>query len=211
MAIDFPSSPTNGQVVTSGQYSCVYNSAKTKWLRVDGGFAGGQHTIWVSAGLMVPNITNGPGYAANETTTNDLMYVTYDFDTTTSESAQFQIQMPKSWDEGTLVVQAVWSHPSTTTNFGVVWSVSAVALADDDALDTSFGTAVTMTDTGGTTDDVYISPESAALTVAGSPAAEEYVTFKVSRSVSDGSDTLAVDARLHGLKIHYTIDANTDE
>jgi len=174
-------------------------------------FAVGQQTIWVSAAQMTPNATNGPSFGAAETTTNDVMYATYDFDTTTSESAQFAIQMPKSWDESTLIVQTVWSHPSTATNFGVVWEVAAVAFADGDALDTAFGTAVSMTDTGATTDDVYISPESSALTVAGSPSAEEYVIFKVSRAVANGSDTLAVDARLHGIKIHYTTDAGSDD
>ncbi len=118
--------------------------------------------------------------------------------------------MPKGWNEGTLIFQAVWSHPSTTTNFGVVFFMQAVAFANSDALDTAFGTAVSVTDTGGTTDDIFISPESAAITVAGSPGAEEYVVFQIYRDVSDGSDTMAVDARLHGVRVHYTTDANTD-
>lgn len=171
----------------------------------------GQQTIWVPAGAMTARTTNGAASGTVETTTNKVMLKTLDFDTSTQEFAQFAIQMPKGWNESTLVCQFVWSHPSTTTNFGVVWAIEAVAFADDDAADTAFGTAVTATDTGGTTNDIYISPETSALTVAGSPGAEEWVVFQVKRVPSDGSDTMAVDARLHGVKVHYTTDAAKDD
>jgi hypothetical protein len=171
----------------------------------------GQQTIWVPAVAMYARTTTGAASGSTELATNDVMVKTFDFDASADEHVQFAIQMPKNWDEGTLVFQAVWSHPSTTTNFGVVFFCQAVAFANDDALDTAFGTAVSVTDTGGTTDDLYISPESAALTVAGTPGAEEYVVFQIYRDVSDASDTMAVDARLHGVKIHYTTDVLTDD
>jgi hypothetical protein len=41
------------------------------------------------------------------------------------EYAQFSIAMPKSWNEGTLTFAPVWSHPATTTNFGVVFDLQA--------------------------------------------------------------------------------------
>jgi hypothetical protein len=170
----------------------------------------GQQTIWVPAAAMYTRTTNGAAPGTVETSTNKIMLKTLDFDTTTQEFCQFAIQMPKGWDEGTLVCQFVWSHASTTTNFGVVWGIEAVALADDDAADAAFGTAVTATDTGGTTNDIYISPETSAMTVAGSPGAEEYVVFQVKRVPADGSDTMAIDARLHGVKIHYTTNAAID-
>ena len=170
----------------------------------------GQQTIWVPAGAMTSRTTNGAATGSVETTTNKVMLKTLDFDTTTQEFAQFAIQMPKGWNESTLVCQFVWSHPSTTTNFGVVWAIEAVAFANDDAADTAFGTAVQVADTGGTTNDIYITDETSAVTVAGSPGAEEWVVFQVKRVPADGSDTLAVDARLHGVKIHYTTDSLTD-
>jgi len=129
---------------------------------------------------------------------------------TTREFAQFSIRMPKSWNEGTVTFIPVWSHPSTTTNFGVVWAVQAIALSDGDALDTAFGTEQTSTDTGGTTDDIYQGPESSAITVGGTPAEGDYVIFQVKRNPADGSDTLAVDARLHGVIILYTVNTATD-
>lgn len=171
----------------------------------------GQHTIWVPAGAMIAQTTNGAASGSLEMTTNDVMVKYLAFDATTQEFAQFSIQMPKSWNEGTIVAQFIWTHPSTTTNFGVAWELGAVAFADDDALDTAFGTEVTVTDTGGTTHDCYISAESSAMTVAGSPTAEELVYFRVTRDPANGSDTMAVDAWLIGVKLHYTTNDDTDD
>ena len=171
----------------------------------------GKKHLWIPANAMTPRTSAGAASGTTETSTNKVMSDTYDFDKDADEHVQFAMMMPKSWDEGTLIAQFVWSHPSTTTNFGVAWFIQAVAFANDDALDTAFGTAIETDDTGGTTDDVYISPESAAITVAGSPATEEYVVFQVYRDVSDVFDDLAVDARLLGVKIHYTTVSLVDE
>jgi hypothetical protein len=118
--------------------------------------------------------------------------------------------MPKSWDESTITYQAVWSHAATTTNFGVVWELSAVAVSNDDPGDVAFGTGQTSIDTGGTTDDIYVSPESSAITVAGSPAQDDFVMFKISRLPANGSDTMAVDARLHAIKLFITTSEGND-
>lgn len=170
----------------------------------------GQQTIWIPAAAMTPTTTNGAASNTVELATNDIMINTLDFDKDTDEKAQFGIQMPKGWDEGTIIAQAVWSHPSTTTNFGVAWGIRSRAFANDDPLDTAVGGVQLMVDTGGTTDDLYISPESAAHTVQGAPGEEEFVVFEVFRDISDAGDTLAVDARLHGVKLHYTTNAVTD-
>ena len=107
---------------------------------------------------MTARTTNGAASGTAEMSTNKNMVRTLDFDTTTQEFAQFEIAMPKSWNNGTVTFQPVWSHASTTTNFGVVWALQAVATSDDDALDVAFGTEQTSTDTGGTTNDRYIGP-----------------------------------------------------
>jgi hypothetical protein len=171
----------------------------------------GQQTIWVPAVAMYPRTTSGAAAGTVETSTNRVMLRTMDFDTVTQEFAQFAIQMPKSWNEGTLICQFVWSHPAASTNFGVAWEIQALALANDDAADTAFGTAVTVTDVGGTTNDIYITGETPALTVAGSPGPEEYVVFQVRRAPANAGDTLAADARLLGVRIHYTADAARDD
>jgi hypothetical protein len=171
----------------------------------------GKKKLWIPAGAMKPRTTNGPASGNNETATNDLQYGTLDFDATTEEGAWFSIAMPKGWNEGTVSFRPVWTHGSTTVNFGVVWSLSGVAFSDDDALDAAAGTAQTSTDTGGTTEDLYRGPESSAITIAGTPQAEDVVFFLVKRVVGDASDNMAVDAKLIGIELFVTTDANTED
>jgi hypothetical protein len=171
----------------------------------------GKQSIWIPARSMMPRVTNGPSMGVIETGTNRNILSSLDFDTTTQEFASFSVRMPKSWNEGTVTFVPVWSHPSTTTSFGVVWGLDAVAKSDGDAGDAAFGTAQTSADTGGTTDAMYQGPESAAITIAGTPASGDLVEFRVHRDPSNGADTLAVDARLHGILLLYTIDATKDD
>jgi hypothetical protein len=170
----------------------------------------GKHTIAMPAGAMVPPTTNGAAASSEELATNDVMIAYLEFDAATAEAAQFAIPMPKGWNEGTVTARFFWKHPATTTNFGVVWGIRANAVSNDDALDASWGTAVTVTDTGGTTGDLYVSDETAALTIGGTPAEGDLVIFEVYRVAGDGSDTMAVDAHLIAAHIYYTINAATD-
>lgn len=170
----------------------------------------GKHGLWIPAGAMVSRTTNGASAGSSEMATNKNMFKTLDFDTTTQEFVQFAIRMPKQWNESTVTFAPVWSHAATTTNFGVVFGLAGVAISNDDAGDVAFGTAQTSTDTGGTTNDIYEGPESSAITIAGTPAAGDYVMFQINRTVSDGSDTMAIDARLHGIVLFITTDAGND-
>lgn len=170
----------------------------------------GKQTIWLPAGAMTSRTTSGAASGSVETTTNKVMLKSLDFDTATSEYAQFAIQMPKSWNEGTITARFVWSHAATTTNFGVAWALQGVALSDTDAGDAAFGTAILVTDTGGTTNSIYVSADTAAVTIAGTPAVQDWVVFQVYRAVADAGDTMAIDARLHGVQLFYTTDAAND-
>jgi hypothetical protein len=171
----------------------------------------GRHAIWVPASAMTARTTNGATGGLLETTTNKVMARTLDFDASTIEYVQFALRMPKSWDEGTVTFVPEWSHAATVTNFKVSWGLQAVAISDDDTLDAAFGTAQFSDDTGGTTNDLYAGPESAAITIAGTPAAEDFVVFQVLRKADDATnDTLAVDARLHGVTVYLATNAGND-
>jgi hypothetical protein len=176
-----------------------------------GGSTQGKHAIYVAAGSIRPSVSGGcAALAAIASAANQPDIMTLDFDSTTQEFAQFALVMPKSWNEGTVTYRPIWSHPAAATNFGVVWQLQGVAVSDDDAIAVAYGTAQTSTDTGGTTNDLYVGPESSAITIAGTPAAEDMVFFRVGRDPANGSDTLAVDARLHGIVLYITTDADTD-
>lgn len=198
------------------RYSSTYNSTGA-WVLLNGNVAAGltssdlgKESIWVPSGAMTPRNTNGPARGTVEMSTNKNMVITLDFDSSTQEFAQFSVRMPKSWNESTVTFIPVWSHAATTTNFGVVWGLDAVAISDDDAMDVAFGTAQTSTDTGGTTNDSYQGPESSAITVSGTPATGDLVMYRIHRDPSDSNDTMAIDARLHGVLLLYTVDALSD-
>lgn len=205
-----------GDIIANGryliEYDADYNSSAGAWVLLNpSGTSIGQHTIGVPASSMTPATTSGAAPGTTETTTNKVMYKTLDFDASTEEFAQFGVQMPKGWNEGTLIAQFVWTHGATTTNFGVAWGIEAVAIGNDDATDAAWGTEVVVADTGGTTGDLYISDETAAITVGGSPGSEEWVVFRVTRVVGNAGDTMAIDAQLVNVKIHLTLDAATDD
>lgn len=171
----------------------------------------GKQAFPIPASAMTPRAVNGAAFGRLDSTTNKIVSPTFDFDASTIEYAQFAFQMPRAWDEGTISFVPVWTHGATTTNFKVSWGLRAVAISDGDALDAAFGTGQFSNDTGGTTDTLYIGPESAAITVAGTPQAGDWVVFEVYRKADDGTnDTLAVDARLHGVTIYLTTNTGND-
>lgn len=170
--------------------------------------AGGKQTIWVPAGAMVSTTTNGAADGTTELATNDVMLKTKDYDTSTLEKAQFTVAFPKSYDGGTVTFRAYWTAASGSG--GVAISVAARAFSNDDALDTAFGTAVTVTDTLITANDLHDTGESSAITIAGTPADHDLIIFEVSRAVSNGSDTLGVDMKLLGVAVYFTTDVRDD-
>lgn len=178
-----------------------------------GPFAGnsyGRTARWIPARDMSPSASGGcAALATIASAANQPDIQTLDFDSSSQEFAQFAILMPKRWDRGTVTFAPVWSHAAAAT-FGVVWELQAVAVSNDDAIAVAYGTAVGSTDTGGTTNDVYVGPESAAITVAGSPAAGDVVFFRLARAPTNGSDTLNVDARLHGIELYFNSAAEND-
>jgi len=169
----------------------------------------GKQTIFIPAAAIIPRITNGPSLGSVELSSNKIMVRTLDFDTTTQEFAQFSVWFPKSWNLGTVTFQPTFSQLTTAAG-GVVFGLAGLAVSDGDDLDAAFGTAVTSTKTAGTLNKEYQGPESAAITIAGTPAAGDRVIFQINRTVADASDTLAQDARLHGVRLFFTTNAATD-
>jgi hypothetical protein len=170
----------------------------------------GKQTVWVPAAAMIPRTSNGAAPGTVETATNKVMIKTLDFDANTWEYAQFSVQMPKGWNEGSMSALFVWSHATASAPYAVVWGIQGTGYSDNDALDVTFGATVTVTDTGGTANTLYRSAETAAFTVAGPAAEGDVVVFQIQRAGGDANDTLGVDARLHGVALFFTTNANTD-
>lgn len=175
------------------------------------GVTAGRHEVPITAAAISPSSTGGCAQLAIiASAANQPDIATLNFDPSTQEYAQFSIPMPKSWNKGTITALFKWSHAATTTNFGVVWNIQAVAVSNDDTIAVNFGTAQQVADTGGTTNDLYVTDETPAITVGGSPANGDTVFFRISRVTGDGSDNMAIDARLHSVVLFITTDADTD-
>ena len=169
----------------------------------------GKETIWVPAVAMYPNTTNGCAALAQVELSNGPEIKTLDFDKSSDESAQFAVAFPKSWNEGTVTFQAFFTADSTDTGT-VSWALAGVSCADNDTINVAFGTAVAPTAKAhsGTANDLDVTAESGAVTIAGSPSTDEEVYFQITRDVSE--DDLDADAKLLGIKIFFTTDAAND-
>ena len=169
----------------------------------------GKESIWVPAVAMYPNTTNGCADLAQVELSNGPEIKTLDFDKDSDENAQFAVAFPKSWNEGTITFQAFFTADSTNTGT-VSWALAGVSCADNDTINVAFGTAVAPTAKAhsGTANDLDVTAESGAVTIAGSPSTDEEVYFQITRDVSE--DSLTADAKLLGIKLFFTTDAAND-
>ncbi len=169
----------------------------------------GTETIWIPAAAMKAKATTGAGFSNYDSGSNDVAFSTMDFDTTTQEYAHtVPIGMPKSWNEGTVTAIFYWTNTAGASTETVRWSIAGAAISDDDTLNTTFGTAVTVDDTWLAQNDLHISSTTAAITIGGTPAENDLVIFEITRVVA--SDNMAGDARLIGVKILITTNAKDD-
>lgn len=168
------------------------------------------NTLWVPAAAMYPSTTNGCSDIAQVETTAlrpDLKCL--DFDASSDEFAQFAVAFPSIWNEGTITYQPFWTVTGTNTGT-VAWQLGGVAVSNDDTIDVVFGTLVATTALAhsGASNDLMVSAESGAVTIAGTPASGDLCFFQINRDVS--ADTQTGDARLLGIKLLYTSEAGSD-
>ncbi|MFO0389905.1 MAG: DUF2793 domain-containing protein [Alphaproteobacteria bacterium] len=200
--------PNEGAAFWVNDENILYVFDGASWVTVGGTV---RKTLWIPASQMRPSVTNGCSALAQlEIAAGQPDVLTLGFDAATEQYAQFPVAFRKGWDEGTVTAVLYWSHPATATNFDVVWGVQGVAISNDDAMGVAFGTAQTVTDSGGTTNDIYTTPETSAITITGTPADADVCFFRVYRKAADAADNLAVSARLHGIKLFYTVNSYWD-
>lgn len=168
-----------------------------------------KRSIYIPATGMYPSTTAGCAPLAQvESSTNDVNIKVLDFDGagTSKESAEFGVQSPTYWDASTVTAQFIWY--ATAGSGTVNWEIQGLALSDDDALDTAYGTLQEVTDTLTATGDVHITAETSAITIAGSPVAGDWLQFRVNRDPAN--DTNTSDARLMGIRIRFGIKQYND-
>ena len=168
----------------------------------------GKESMWIPSLAMKPTVTNGCAtHASVETTSGRPDMIVLDFDKDSDEFAQFSVAFPKSWNEGTVTFQFFWSGIAATTN--VVMNLQGVAFADNDSIDVAYGSVIAVSDAAqGAVEELLVSAESGAITIAGSPGVNELCYFRIGRDISE--DNMAGDCRLHGIKLFFTTDAAND-
>jgi hypothetical protein len=172
----------------------------------------GKQTIFIPASAMNPTASNGcSSLNTIETTAGRPDMNVLDFDATADEHAQFQVAFPKSWNEGAVSFKAYWTVAAAVTT-GVAWGLQGVAVSDNDTIDVAYGNPAVVTDDAlNTTENLCVTDESSPVIIAGTPAAEDMVFFRVFRDVSDANDDMTQDARLIGIKLFFTTEAGNDE
>lgn len=167
----------------------------------------GVQDLFVPSAAMWPRVTGGcSSLTQSEIATSLFNIQSLDFDQTTQEFAQFQLVLPRKWNNGTITAVVYWTAASGTGT--VQWGISAGAYSNDDPLTTALGSAQTSDDTLITTNDLHISPATSAITVAGTPADADFLAIQISRNPA--SDTLNADAKLLGVSFRITTEAAKD-
>jgi hypothetical protein len=162
-------------------------------------------TIYTPARLFIPSVTNGcAAYAEGEFATNDVNVAQCAFDGATDEFACFQVQFPQEWDLGTVKAKVYWGPAVGASAADTVqFALQARAASDGDDQDQAYGTAQSMADVVQTAQYLHITPASAAITIAGTPAANDLINFRLYRDVSE--DNMTEDAAVYGVLIQYSI------
>ena len=158
--------------------------------------------VYLTAAGGWPSTTSGCEAAAlTEYGTNDVDMYALGFDKDADEYAQWTAMLA-GYDGGTITAQFIWVCNGGGAAETVEWAIQGRSYGDNEAIDQAWGGAVAISDTWQADDTVHISDATAAVTLAGTPAAGELVQFRVYRDVSE--DDLAVDADLLMVIIKYT-------
>ena len=163
-----------------------------------------------AAAMKVPTTAGAATLAWDESATYKVMTGYLAFDKNTQEHAQFSFRAPNALDESAgFTARFIWKEASSATAHNCVWQIEMQAQGDADTIDSAWGTAVTVTDTGAASKR-YISAETAAITPGGTWAAGDEIIVRVSRKSADAADTLDVDAHLIEVVLMATYAASAE-
>jgi len=170
----------------------------------------GRQYKWIPVRDMIAATTAGAVSAQLETASEAINFEVLDFIDASDTYAHFNVAFGNAWNLGTVTYQIYWSSVATDTD-GVAWGLQAVAVGDSVTPDTAFGTPIVVTDNAqSTASEVYVSAESAAVTIGNTPTDGDIIYFRLFRDVDDGADTITEDARLIGIKLFFTEDTLVD-
>ena len=105
-------------------------------------------------------------------------------------------------------VTYVWSHGAAIT-FDAQFGHNMAVIGDGASMAAASETAESATDSGGIADTLYISP-AIDLPNGGNLVGGSVAMIDMKRDATNASDTLDIDARLHGIILTYSIDSGNE-
>lgn len=153
----------------------------------------------IQAASHWPAETGGSSAAEAVEFGSDETYYAIDMDA--GELVQLSISgMPEDYATGTPIYVQIWSFSTTGTGANT-WKIKGQALGDGDALSGTWGSEVSVSDTIGSTNTLYKSAESGAITLANSPEPGDFWQLSVELDVENSTVTYFAGARY---KYHST-------
>ena len=165
--------------------------------------------IWVPAAAMYPLDTNGAEAGSYEYATNDVIHRYFAFDGATEQYVGFNTVLPENWNRSTVRAKFYWApgDSACTAADTVEWQIAGISVSNDGAIDDAFtdaGEVISDAVTAGKNADLHITATTPAVTINGSPALGDLISFKVSRNVG-GTDDMTEDAWLFGVYLQIGI------
>lgn len=148
--------------------------------------------IWTPAGAILP-ASGAPGVVF--TTGTNYTYLTLDFDQTSVESVYFFGTIPQSYNNGNVTVRVFWT---ATTTGNVYWYANYLGRVNDEVLDVALTTGSFLVDGVTAANDIMVADIAISTPTL---AAGDWFVINLGRLASDGSDTLAADAKLLGIEL----------
>lgn len=194
-----------------------YSSVGTETTKAGGGasahgdlvMTGAKKQLIIQAASITPAVTTPCSTPQRkETTTHKNNYWVTDFGATAIEIGfAGPFTLPGNWDGGTLTAKFAWIANSANTN-GVVWGIAALMVPSGGVIDAAYGTAEEVVDLAeGAVGEHMLSDATDPITIGGTLAAGNRLTFKFYRDPTSGSDTLATACGLEYIIVEYGIDA----
>lgn len=187
----------------------------SNWISIPNVASATRSAVFYPASFMLP--TTAPGADAGTTveTTNEEAFKAYSLGFSAvsgnvSGRLLFNWVPPDNWDGGTVTARIYWVQGGTGTG-DIKVDVDARSFADNETLDASWGTAASITDSAlNNVTKQAVTATSSAITIGGTPAAGEFVIFRLSRQGGDAADTLNRSILVQAVKIEYTINAYSE-
>ena len=170
----------------------------------------GENTAWIPAPAMVAQTGSAPGNI-EALDNGTIVHLAIPFDDSTDEALNFNLGMPKRYDNSTLLAKFYWTTKSGGSSGNVVWGIGAQLLDSGDAIGNNPANPVTVTSAW--IADMYFHSTAWTSAFGDGTVTDEnpLIEFKVYRDADNGSDTLSGDAYLLGVLIRWTSDTETDD